>query len=241
MELPEDAIVKRAVSIHGGGVESYDFHCLEVLQSVVEARRGGETGISAVQFLDRDALWKTLEADDKWAIPLADAAMAAELGPETPSLKSLVENRFNGAAHAIRVHYVDGLQAFALKIGDSGIRWNFACQVEGIPNPLATAYHVGPWQNRNLFRALSHAIQLHFTEKKTPYPVERTLLVTGALDAAMDSLLNHNSPVHTPQLAFNYTPIDFRRCREMGKTWDLITPDTPEPEGIDRITQKLAK
>jgi hypothetical protein len=38
MELPADARIVEAVSIHGGGVESYDIHALEVLQSIVEAR-----------------------------------------------------------------------------------------------------------------------------------------------------------------------------------------------------------
>ena len=33
LELPGGAKIVEAVSIHGGGVESYDFHALEVLQS----------------------------------------------------------------------------------------------------------------------------------------------------------------------------------------------------------------
>src|SRR5436190_7323006 len=38
VELPTRANIAEAVSIHGGGVESYDFHGLEVLQSMVESR-----------------------------------------------------------------------------------------------------------------------------------------------------------------------------------------------------------
>jgi hypothetical protein len=37
--LPANAVVEEAVSIHGGGVESYDFHALEVLQSMIERLR----------------------------------------------------------------------------------------------------------------------------------------------------------------------------------------------------------
>ena len=42
-DLPADATVTEAVSIHGGGIESYDFHALEVLQSirVPQRRRDG--------------------------------------------------------------------------------------------------------------------------------------------------------------------------------------------------------
>ena len=44
LELPPGAPIRSAVSIHGGNIEGYDFHGLEVLQSMVESRRGGETG-----------------------------------------------------------------------------------------------------------------------------------------------------------------------------------------------------
>lgn len=37
MALPAGAKVEEAVSIHGGGIESYDFHALEVMQSFVES------------------------------------------------------------------------------------------------------------------------------------------------------------------------------------------------------------
>ena len=44
LELKPGVEMKEAVSIHGGGVESYDFHGLEVLQSMIESRKGGESG-----------------------------------------------------------------------------------------------------------------------------------------------------------------------------------------------------
>src|SRR5439155_3642752 len=85
VELPAGTEIIEAVSIHGGGLESYDFHALEVLQSLVEARRGGEPGIARVTFLQGDALWKAA-ADGRWSKDLADAAMAAELGKKPASL-----------------------------------------------------------------------------------------------------------------------------------------------------------
>jgi hypothetical protein len=100
---------------------------------------------------------------------------------------------------------------------------------------VATAYYVGPWQNRNLFKALSHAIQTFFREKKAPYPIERTLLTTGALDAAMDSRVAGNKLLDTPQLEFSYAPMDFRAMREMGASWKIITEEMPEHEGIKPV------
>ncbi len=234
MELPAGSKVVSAVSIHGGPVESYDFHGLEVLQSIVEARQGGETGIASVQFLEGDALWNAA-SDGRWSTTLADAAMAAEIGPGKPPLRDLVKTApFSGQpSHGLLLNYRDGLRAVVLRVGGSGTRWNFACQVEGTLAPLATSFYTGPWDNRNLFKALSHAIQTHFRERRSPYPIERTLLTTGALDAAMDSRLAKGQQIATPQLEFAYEPRDFRALREMGATWKIITPDTPQPKGID--------
>ena len=44
-DLPANCVIEEAVSIHGGPFEIYDFHGLEVLQTLIEARRGGETGV----------------------------------------------------------------------------------------------------------------------------------------------------------------------------------------------------
>jgi hypothetical protein len=96
----------------------------------------------------------------------------------------------------------------------------------------AAYFYGGPWNNRGFFRALAHAIQQHFVNRKSPYPVERTLLTTGALDAAMHSREAHGAPQSTPHLEFSYAAVDFRSVREMGRTWEIIKPDTPEPKGL---------
>jgi hypothetical protein len=64
--------------------------------------------------------------------------------------------------------------------------------------------------------------------------VERTLLVTGVLDASMRSRAQAGQAVATPHLEFGYAARDFSAMREMGASWKVVTEDTPEPRGIDR-------
>lgn len=231
LELPKGAKIEEAVSIHGGPLESYDFHGLEVLQSLVEARHGGESGVSSVELLEGDALWQAA-ANGRWSMELARAAMEQELGQPVSNLKSLPGGG-TYKPHGILLEYKDGLKATVLKIGNSGTRWNFACRLEDDPEIRATSFYVGPWNNRNLFKALSHAIQHHFVHQQAPYPVERTLLTTGILEAAMHSRVQPGRPLSTPHLEFGYQPRDFRAMREMGDTWKIITEDVPEPKGIN--------
>jgi hypothetical protein len=103
----------------------------------------------------------------------------------------------------------------------------------GAAGRFGHVFNVGPWQNRNLFKALSHAIQHHFIHGNAPYPVERTLLATGILDASMHSRHEAGKVMRTPELEFAYRAIDFRAMREMGASWKIITEDIPEPRGIN--------
>ena len=234
IEVPDKAKVIEAVAIHGGGREVYDFHGLEVLQSMIEARRGGETGISQVEFLT-GATYEKAKQEGRWSTDLVAAAMAAERDSGMKRQARPVK-RVEGAPvevaakeHALLVTYKDGTRGTVLKIGRTSDRWNFACRLEGQAQPLATAFCNGPWGNLNLFSALSHAIAHFFRTGTSPYPVERTLLVGGALDAAMHSHQANGKPVATPQLEFSYPAQDFLAFREMGESWRVVTADTPQP------------
>jgi len=242
LELPAGAEVEEAVSIHGGGLESYGFHGMEVLQSIVEARRGGETGISRVELLIGEGFERARD-QGRWSQDLVDSAMAAEreMDPKRqpwPRVRVFSSNRKAPkkklprrptGPHAIAITYNDGLKATVLKIGGSADRWNFACRLRGETQPRATAFFNSPWGNRGLFKALSHAIQHLFIHRREPYPAERTLLTTGATEAVMRSYEAGGKPIETPHLHIAYKPRDWRGMREMGGTWKIITVDTPQP------------
>jgi hypothetical protein len=158
--------------------------------------------------------------------------VALELGKKPTTLKR-IEGEKEVEAHAVLLTYKDGLRGCVLKVSRSSTRWNFACRLKGDSNLYATRFYPGPWQNRNLFKAFSHAIQNHFRTRKSPYPVERTLLVSGVLDVSMHSRARAGEALKTPHLEFGYAARDFSAFREMGGSWKIVTEATPEPKGID--------
>ncbi|HAY79673.1 MAG TPA: hypothetical protein DCY79_07695 [Planctomycetaceae bacterium] len=239
LDLPENPHIEEAVAIHGGGLESYDFHALEVLQSIVESRHQGETGIRQVQLLYGDAFQRA-RSEGRWSTALVEAAMQAkqQLGAKRqPFPKAGVfaaTRKYEPPArpkgdYAISLLYNDGLRATALKLGSGSDRWNFACRLRGESDIRATAFFNGPWGNRCLFKALSHAIQRMLIEQREPYPAERTLLTTGVVEAVMHSYRDRGQAIRTPHLDINYTARDWSALRETGKTWEVITVDTPQP------------
>jgi hypothetical protein len=246
--LPQDADIEEAISIHGGGLESYDFHGLEVLQSLVECRKGGETGIASIELLTGKEYERAKKAD-RWSEELVSAAMQAEREMRVrrqafPSVGKRLPTRNSNPTtpggrpvrpdgpHAIVVTYQDGLKATVLKVGGSPDRWNFACRLRGESKVRSTALFNSPWGNRGLFKALSHAIQFMFLHGQEPYPAERTLLTTGAVEAAMRSYEQGGGKIETPHLEIAYRTNDWRAMRETGATWKIITADVPQPKGF---------
>jgi hypothetical protein len=220
LELPANAAIEEAVSIHGGGLESYDFHAFEVLQSLVEARQGGETGVASVEFLTGDALFQAAR-QGRWSLRLAEAAMATEFGQNVPDLSQPFRGEAQAQPHGLLIAYRDGFKATMLKLGASSVRWNFACKLARDDRLHATRFHAGPYGNRCLFMALSHAIQDHFVNRRSPYPVERTLLTTGLTEAVMRSRADGRR-IETPHLHITYAARDFRAVREMGESWRVM-------------------
>jgi hypothetical protein len=259
LELPPEPEFEEALAVHGGGLESYDFHGLEVLQSIVEARRGGETGVANVELLTGEAVEKAAAAG-RWSRELFEAAMEAEetmnaeraerpaigLRPEQIRTLSEADAAKRRAAnrkihHVLLVTYRDGTRGTVVAAGSDSNRWNFACKLRGESQPRATAYFNGPWGNRCLFKALSHAIQSMFTTGREPYPAERTLLTTGILDVAMHSHQAGGRAIETPEPALNYRAPDWNALREDGATWRKITVDTPQPTRFEPGDAKLLK
>jgi hypothetical protein len=221
---------------------------LELLQSFVERRAGGETGVDRVELLTGEA-FATAIAKGRWSRSLVDAAIRADSAipqdrqpwPTQPGSRPQADpSKPTSAAtqepppqpvpeHALIVTYRDGLQGTVLKVGSSGNRWAFACRLDGESETQATALYNGPWGNRGLFKALSHAIQHLFVRREEPYPIERTLLVSGILDAAMRSHHEGGRVIDTPHLKISYPAAEARPFREFGQTWRHITLQTPQP------------
>src|SRR4029079_9867459 len=147
-----------------------------MLESMIEFRRGGETGVKEVQLLEGDAARAALD-QGRISRDLISAALHAErdAGMKRRPRMSYPEEPFI-PRHAVMVTYKDGTRGAALTVGNGGDRWDFACKLRGQEKPLATAFYSGSWGNWNLFNALSGAIANFFKTGKSPYPVERTLL-----------------------------------------------------------------
>jgi hypothetical protein len=187
--------MEAALSVGGGWVaDGGIFHILETLQSFVERRRGGETGIRAVQMLKGAEVWKAAE-QGLWRRDLLDAALARrertrsdERPEDMRAVLGLIEYRdgFRGAVLAL-----DRVSEYLVAVKPKN------------KNPEATLCYI-PTENSNNFSMLVHGITQMMAVGKPPYGVERTLLVSGALASLMDSGYQNGKRLETPELKIAY-------------------------------------
>jgi hypothetical protein len=191
---------ERALSIGYGHFEVYGFHTLEALQVMTERRKGGETGVKAVQALSGEEAWAAAKAG-KWDRELLDAALAT-----VPNRgKGKVEDEDKDALVYL-IEYRDGLQAAAYMSPKHSHEWAFAGKVKGKTQPLSTWYDL-PKPQRDHFSFLVDNVAKMFVTGKATYPVERTLLTGGMLTYLMQSKASGGKRIETPQLKVEYQAV----------------------------------
>jgi hypothetical protein len=221
LRLPRNCALVEAVQIGYGPLEGYGFHALEGLQCLAERRRGGETGVRAVQCVQGEEMWRTLDKG-VWSRRLLEAALARVPAHAQGDYRTLTSRARD--AGVFLIEYRDGFKAAVAMMngwvheGDGGA-FCFAGQVRGQDKPVATHFYL---QQPDPFAHFAHLVRAidHMMRTGHPaYPVERTLLTTGILDVVMISRAEKNRRVETPHLDIHYQPTD----------WPFATDPVPRP------------
>ena len=216
VEMPLGSRITEALCVCYGGVDSYDFHGLETIQCMVERRRGGETGVRAIQAYRGDPFWAALR-EGVWPRPLMEAALSRShtltpprtgfnhILPSDDDMRRLVKDPV-----AYRYEHADGLRCTVLLMNGLVKDFNFSAYVNGAREPWSTQMYLPMPDGRttlaNFFSPQVNNVEKMYLTGKPAYPVERTLLTTGLTAAGVDSLFRGQPRVETPHLAIRYQP-----------------------------------
>ncbi len=198
--------IEEAVIIGFSGLDICGSHTLEALQCMVERRAGGETGVKAVTCLEGDAVWRA--AAGEWSRELTEAACTVMVDKPDGTMMDHCDNPV-----AFIVEYCDGLQATVLMLSGYASSWAYAARVPtkqrgGSGSIAATEFFCqglgAPGGAYGHFSYLGLNIEEMFLTGAPSYPVERTLLATGVLEAALDSRHEGYVRRQTPWLDVTY-------------------------------------
>ncbi|TDF93441.1 hypothetical protein [Paenibacillus piri] len=194
--IPYGAPMHRMLGFAYDDVERYCYHTMEMMESIAENRAFGETGIKAVRTYKDEAAVERILSDD-WK-PIYEALGGfvnlrdIDMFPYQLKLPVFVE-----------LEYVDGLQAGIIYAEPEGRMFVSAYQVAEGEQPVCVEFRLQNQKPHSHFSYLVLAIERFMHTRNAPYPVERSLLTTGALDAMMRSL-HVGKEVETPHLRVNY-------------------------------------
>jgi hypothetical protein len=201
-EWPLGERMTGAVTVGYGDAESYGFHALEGHQAHVERRAGGEVGVAAVQTLTGPAARASC-SDGTVDPTLLSQALARFDIDEAARARALA-----AVTDVFLVSYADGLATSVVIFGDVIGNWATACRGPG-QEMSCQMWLPGakPGLPTEHFIFLARQIESMVLTGESPYPIERTLLTTGILDAAMRSRQAGGERRPTPELAVTYFPV----------------------------------
>jgi hypothetical protein len=213
IDMPYGSELDEVMCVAIGGVDSYDFHALEVIQCMAERRKGGESGIAWVEALKGDAVWKAKNSGSwdrgGWDPELFEACLCrsqtlaqpktfSDRHPTPEQIREWVKEPI-----VYRFAYNDGLKGTMLLMNGLVGDFTFAGRVKGRKEPLSTLFYLPPNPNVTYSASLMSKAEETFLTGKAPYPVERTLLTGGIVEAGMQSLTKKKR-IETPYINIRY-------------------------------------
>jgi hypothetical protein len=214
VDIPMGAQIEEAVMVGIGGIDGMDFDALEALQCMLERRKGGETGVKSVQFLEGDDVWAAGESG-RWSKELLSSAQSRSDalqgltvmdGRPQDMVASGVLPQLVRDPSAYCIEYNDGTRATLLMLNGADADFTFAARVAG-HGIIATQFFNSPTPNVTYSASLTSKIEEMYMTKKAPYSVHRTLLTSGILEACLNSRSRQDQKIETPHLAaVHYQP-----------------------------------
>jgi hypothetical protein len=209
IDIPTGAQIQEAVMVCP--FTGMEFDALEAMQCMLERRKGGETGVKAVQLLEGDDVWAAGESGG-WSKDVLSSALSRS---DAPLGLTLLDGRTQDMANAgvlpqlvkdpaaWRIEYNDGTRATLLVLDGADRNFTFSARVAG-HGLIATQFFRAPLPNVSYSASLTAKVEQMFLTRTAPYPVRRTLLTSGILEAAFSSRERLNQRLETPQLAVSY-------------------------------------
>lgn len=211
VEVPLGLGWKEAVVASRGEIEIFGFHALETLQCMAERRdlKGKGQGVASVTCLEGDSVWKAID-DGRIPVDSLNEALGRSHTRNPGDMRHNARDfipppgrpTFLRTPIAFLVEYVDGFKGSAVILNGHVDDTTVAARIDRPSDPVvSTLMYLPAPPGANFFNPLVLRIEDFFGTGKPPYPVERTLLTGGILDAALESRIRGGVRIETPDLA----------------------------------------
>jgi sugar lactone lactonase YvrE len=214
-DVRRGAKLAQIVGLSYGSLDAYGFHGMEVVQALAERRAGGETGVRSVQCLVGGAVWEA-GREGVYDRGLLDAALGRLRERPVPAGKRIEDLVPEPVLFVI--DHIDGLRVCVFTLNNAVAEWAAAWRYaddRSVGSALFWTQEARPFAHFNVL--LTDVERMMQTGRPT-WPVERTLLTSGALDAVLASRRDGGARLDTPWLDVSYA-----------SDWSWTQPPPPPP------------
>ena len=229
LELPDGRRSRRRCASTAAPPDAYGFHGLEVLQSLVETRKGGETGIGQVEFVRGKDLLKAGRGG-----PVLARVGGGRAGRRSRAQQGQSSTRTTSASARHPADVQGRLAGGGAERGqDDGVPLGVRVPAEGRGAAPRLPVRLPLERPHLFFRAGPRGA--------APVPARRSAVPRRAHAAddgrcrGGDAARAAGKALATPHLEFAYAPKDFRAFRENGESLKLVGEELP---GINPIGRK---
>lgn len=177
---------------------AFAFHAAELLQGFMEQRGTRETGVSEIR--DVGAAYASLPDRDRWGGRVFDTLLASARTRRSGSLPG----GLGSDAHVLLIQYVDGARAVLALIPEVFDDSEFLLGAQYRDGSTGISSLVLRGEPFDHFGYLVHALVELYTTRRSPVPVERTLLTTGIVLFGQQAHQT-GSAMSSPTLAISYS------------------------------------
>lgn len=186
LEFQPGIELDEVMAVSFSDIEEHGYHAVELMQAMAEKRKGGETGVEAVRLVEGDAVWKL-----GWSQDLLDAALKHRVNP---GYGKVCRN-----PQAIQVKYRDGLKATILNLNGMTLDYLFAAR-DKAGRIHSSCFYIQLYVH-NHWSFMVRAFENLVLTRNNPLPIERTFLSTGMTLFGLESRVQGQQWLTTPELA----------------------------------------
>ncbi len=201
-DVERGAVVLEIVALTFHTTDAYGFHALEAVQALAEQRYGGETGVRSVQCLEGETAWNAMD-EGKVDPELFAAAFKRASGHEDGKP---LDRKTVPKPKLMVIEYEDGLRVTLLELNGAVGSWTAAWRYRDDRPIESTQFWSQDERPAAHFTLLLNGIEAMALTNTPTWPVERTLLTSGVLDALLQSNTQGGKRIETPHLRVAYQP-----------------------------------
>ena len=186
LDFPRGIELDEVMAVSFSDLEEHGYHAVELMQAMAERRQGGETGVESIRCVEGEAVWKL-----GWSQDLLDAALRHRVNPGY--------GKECKQPQAIQVRYRDGLKATILNLNGLTLDYLFAARDKS-GRVHSSCFYIQLYVH-NHWSFMVRAFEELVLTRRQAFPIERTLLSTGITLFGLESRLQGQQWLDTPQLS----------------------------------------